>query len=335
MKQKKTLSVKDIAELAGTSTATVSRVLNQNGRFSKETEERVKKIIEEYGYEPNQTARDLRVKRTQTVGVLVPNIAMDFYANITMQVQKNLLEKGYMAIIGSSCEDPENTQRFIRFLKSRKVEGLIYIGNSDLKNVIDLPTVYIDRDPRDMTPEIEENYAMVEADNIQGGYLAGIELAEKGCRNICVVSYPFHISTHRKRLMGFKQAMEEKGIPFDDSHVFEIFENTLESGYHAMQSVLEKYPTVDGIFFIADYLALSALKYLNEQQIPVPGQIKIIGFDDVTSCYYSTPELTTIHQPIEEMAHYGVEKLLDILDHRTIEQKRLRLPVSLVRRGTT
>lgn len=335
MDSEKKISVKEIAELAGTSVATVSRVLNHNGRFSKETEERVMKIVEEYGYQPNQLARGLRAKYTHIVGVLVPNLCQDFYASITMAVQRNLLEKGYMAVIGSSDENPENTTKFIEFLKSRKVDGLIYIGNSDLKGITDMPTVYIDRDPRDTMPDIQDKYAMIECDNIQGGYLAGKELAEKGCRHISLVSYPFHISTHRKRLEGFRKAMMEYQISFDDSHIFEIFENEPDTGSKAMQKVLDTYPDTDGVFFISDYLAITALKYLNKHQLSVPDQIKIVGFDDMQGCLYTTPELTTIRQPVNDMAHIGVEYLISIILDQDIEQKRLRLPVELIQRGST
>ena len=335
MKTKEKLSVKDIAELAGTSVATVSRVLNQNGRFSRETEERVMKIVEAYGYQPNQLARGLRAKYTHIVGVLVPNLCQDFYASITMAVQRNLLEKGYMAVIGSSDENAENTKKFIGFLKSRKVDGLIYIGNSDLEGITDMPTVYIDRDPRDTMPDIKDKYAMIECDNIQGGYLAGKELAEKGCKNICLVSYPFKISTHRKRLEGFKKAMEEYQISFDDSHIFEIFDNEWDAGSKAMQKVLDTHPETDGIFFISDYLALSGLKYLNDHRIPVPAKMKIVGFDDIQSCLYTTPEMTTIRQPVDDMARISVEHLIAIILDEDVEQKRLRLPVALVQRSTT
>ena len=334
METQKNLSVKDIAQLAGTSVATVSRVLNHNGRFSKETEQRVLDVIEKYGYEPNQLARGLRAKQARTIGVLVPDLSKDFYANMTMEVQRNLLDKGYMAIIGSSDENIDNTRRFLSFLKTRKVDGLIYIGNSDLKPEISIPTVYIDRDPRDSIPDFDD-YAMVECDNIQGGYLAGMELIEQGCRHICLASYPFFISTHRKRLQGFRQAMEEAGIDFPEDHIFEIFENHLDTGYNTMKMILKKHPDTDGVFMISDYLALAALKYLQRNNISVPEQIRIIGFDDIKGCRFTTPELTTIRQPIAEMARVGVERMMDILEKKPIETQRLRLPVELIRRGST
>lgn len=332
--KKNRLSVKDIAELAGTSVATVSRVINQNGRFSKETEQRVKSIMEEYGYQPNQLARGLRVSRTQVIGILVPDLMNEFFASIVKEVQKTLLEKKYMTLICSTNENVMEAQDQIRMLLGQKVDGIIYIGGDDIVESIHIPIVFIDRDPRDNHPGIED-YALFECDNIQGGYLAGCELAEKGAKNIAYVCFNTEFSTTKKRLMGFEKALKENNIelPLDCGvHVEEV---SIEAGRTATEYIINHMKNVDGIFFMSDILAIGGLEYVNSVGIKVPEQMKIVGFDDISFGRITTPKLTTIHQPVDRMGQAAANCIMDMIEGNEIDVKRQRIPVSLVVRATT
>ena len=280
MVQKK-LSVKEIAEMAGTSVATVSRVINQNGRFSKDTEKRVKEIIEKYDYQPNQLARGLRVNHTQVIGILVPDITESLH----------------------------------------------------------IPTVYIDRDPRDMKreekPGSEENYAMIECDNIQGGYLAGQELACKGAKKIAYVCYGGTLSTIKKRLQGFKEALAEYEIEINPKYGIYVNEVSLEEGSRAAQYIMENLGGADGIFFMTDILAVGGLSYLVNPNIKVPDQVKVVGFDDISMSRMIYPKLTTIHQPVQEYGRLAAERIVDMINGKDVEIQRQRIPVNLVVRETT
>ena len=137
------LSVKEIAEMAGTSVATVSRVINQNGRFSKATEKRVLEIIEQYNYQPNQLARSLRVQHSQVIGIMVPDITNEFFANIIRAVQEHLLLQNYMTIICNTNESGIEAKKQLQMLLAQKVSGVIYINNgeNDVLESMNLPTV--------------------------------------------------------------------------------------------------------------------------------------------------------------------------------------------------
>lgn len=331
----KTLSLKQIAELAGTSTATVSRVINQNGRFSKETEKRVKDIIEKYDYQPNQIARSLRVSHTRVIGLLVPDIKNEFFASITKAVQKNLLLKNYMTLICSTNENVMEAKEQIQMLLGYKVSGIMYIGGDDIIELMDIPTVYIDRDPRDMNIELDKQYVMIECDNIQGGYLAGHELVEKGARHIAVVCYNRQLSTIKKRIKGLRLALDEQSVGLNMEYILEAQEVSVAEGIRIAGQIMNRVPDVDGIFFTSDLLAVGAVNYFKKCRIKIPDQIKIVGFDDISAGIISTPKLTTIRQPVEELGYCASQCILEMIQKREIVQHRKRIPVKLIVRETT
>lgn len=333
--EKQTVSVKDIAREAGTSVATVSRVINQNGRFSKETEKRVWAVIKKYNYETNQLARSLRVKRSTNIGILVPDITNEFFSGITWTVQRELMKHGYMTVICNSGEDRDLVQKQVRMLLGQKVSGIIYIGGAAITDKLNIPTIYVDRDPRNTTPDLENDFELIECDNIQGGYLAGKELTEKGCRRAAYVCFNEALSTIRKRRQGFEKALEEAGAKFLPENGVSVESVTLREGWLATEKILRRHPDTDGIFYMSDVLAIGGLKYLRQRGISIPEKVKLVGFDDISLSEIIEPGLTTIHQPLEEMGNLAVERLLSFMNDGEIAFQHERLPVYLVRRGTT
>lgn len=331
----KKLSLKDIADMAETSVATVSRVINQNGRFSKETEQRVKSIIEEYGYQPNQLARSLRVNYTKVIGIIVPDITNEFFARIIREAQKVLLEKHYLTLICSSNENYMEARDLIRILTGEKVDGIIYIGEALTGEKVQIPIVYIDRDPKGQGEDIPENYSIIECDNVQGGYLAGHELITKGARNITFVKLRAEMSTTRKRLLGFQQALKEAGMTWRECQESYVEEVSLEAGKRAMESIVKNHPEVDGVFFMSDQLGVGALEYLNNAGICVPEQMKIVGFDDTSISEVCVPKLTTVHQPASEMGKRAAQQVLSLIQGESLIEQRQCLPVTLVVREST
>ncbi len=315
--------------------ATVSRVINQNGRFSRETEKRVRDIIEQYNYQPNQLARGLRVQRTRVIGILVPDITNAFFAGITKEVQSVLMSHGYMTLICSTNENIEEAKKQVRMLLGQKVSGIIYIGEAEITDDLNIPTVYIDRDPRNTCPELEDDFELIECDNIQGGYLAGRELARKSAGKIAYVCYNRNLSTVKKRLQGFEQALKEAGLSYDPDLGVAAKEATMEEGAKATEYLLGHVEGLDGIFYLSDMLAIGGLNYLLSQGIQVPEQIRLIGFDDIKLCEAVHPGLTTIHQPVDAIGHLAAERILAMINGEEIRLKRQRIPVRLITRSTT
>lgn len=331
----KNISVKEIAELAGTSVATVSRVINQNGRFSKETERKVKEIIEKYDYKPNQLARGLRVSHTRVIGLMVPDITNEFFASITKEVQRNLLAHNYMTLICNSNEDVKEAKEQIQMFLTHKVSGIIYIGGDDIVESMDIPTLYIDRDPRDMKINLYDGYVMIECDNIQGGYLAGKELVEKGAKRIAFVCYNRELSTIKKRIQGFQKALNENGIMLQENMIIDAEEVSLDAGARVTEKILKLDAKVDGIFFTSDLLAVGGIDYLNTIGVKIPEQIRVMGFDDISAGKIVHPQLSTIHQPLKEFGKLAAENILAMIEGKDIEIKKYRLPVELIARKTT
>lgn len=331
----KELSVKDIAEMAGVSIATVSRVINQNGRFSKETEERVKKIIEEYDFHPNQLARGLRVSKVRVIGILVPDITNEFFAMIILELQKILMTYGYLTLICNNNEDERIENEQMDMLLGQKVSGIIYVGGRGIAKIRKgLPFVCIDRRPVSAGAESEVPYCLIESDNVKGGRLAAEELYGRQCRNVCVVSYNQEISAYKDRVEGFMQAMRSHGI--EPMLCIAEYMNHYNEGENMMEELLEENPGLDGVFFTTDYLALGGLRSLARRKIPVPGKVKVIGYDDISLCENVFPALTTIRQNVKQMAEQAADLLISLVNHETVSRDAIsKIDVELISRETT
>ena len=330
----KTYSVKDIAEMAGVSVATVSRVINQNGRFSKETEDRVNKVIAMCNYKPNQLARGLRTSKARMIGILVPDISNEFFSKITLALQTHLYALNYATIIMNTNEDAEIEANQLNMLNSQKVSGLIYIsGNVGGSETPEVPAVYIDRQPS--FGQEHNNYIFIESDNYQGGILATQALIDKGCNRIACVSYAKNVSSHRQRVEGYAAALKQNGFAVKNEHIVIAGEISADSGRRVTKELLQAHKEIDGIFFTADVLAVGALKAINELGLSIPGQLKIVGFDDIALSRLTIPSLTTIHQDIERFGLLAANALVSMIDGQPLEQKQHTIPVRLVTRKST
>lgn len=336
MENKNTLSVKEIAAMAGTSVATVSRVINQNGGFSKETEMRVRKIIEEYNYRPNRLAQSLRMQRSQAIGILVPDISNEFFSGIVKEIQNTLFKNGNLTLICNTNEDPIQEQQQVKMLLAQQVDGIIYIGSDNGTSFINIPTIYIDRDPYAAAKDKnKKNYIFIESDNETGGYMAAQELLRKGIKRPAIVCFGKNFSTIQRRSKGFLQALKEAQVEFDSSLFLEMKNDNLEEGAKAAKILLQERSNVDGIFFTSDVLAIGGVRFLTNQGIKIPEQLSIIGFDGIEMGNVVTPKLTTIEQNLKQIGELAALRILDMINQSDIKEKNFKVPVKLIQRGTT
>lgn len=332
---KRSISIKEISQLAGVSVATVSRVINQNGRYSKETEERVLQIIREYGYQPNLVARGLRTRRLQVVGVIVPDITNEFFARVTQELQSNLFDLGYSTIICNTNEEYETEKRYLSMLQAQKVSGLIYIAGhfADGQQPLQIPTVYIDRKPPQACETAE--FVLIESANEEGGHLATRALLEAGCRRIALVTYRPDISSHGGRLRGYRRALEEAGLPFDPALIAQVPRVSMAGGYEAAAQLIREHPDIDGFFCTSDLLAYGVL---NRLLGPTPGAqrrpIGLVGFDDLSFSSSEAFSVSSVRQSVEEFGRLGAAALVAMIEGKPLERKHYRLPVELVLRHT-
>jgi len=331
----KKLRIKDIAKLAGVSTATVSRVLNNYPNVKEETRKRVLEIIENFGYVPNHSARSLRVYKTYFVGVIIPHeseFTFTFpYFNIFMKnFAHRAQERGYHVIFTTS--EGNEIDMYKNFIKRRFVDGFVILDVVDgdervkfLKNQA-FPFVVIGR------PSGVEDYIFVDTDNEQGAYRAVKYLLELGHRRILFVNGPANYSVSRQRLKGYFRALEEKGIPFEQYLVMNG-DFSEESGYKLTKKMLEKFGRIEAVFYASDAMAIGGMKAFEESGFKVGKDVSIVGFDDIPMSRNVRPSLSTVSQPIEKVAENAADLLVNLIERKEVNS--IILPTELVIREST
>jgi len=335
IKETEKVSIKDIADMAGVSVATVSRIINENGRYSAQTEDRVRKIMEDCNYQPNLVARGLRTKKVDAIGIIIPDITNEFFAKISLELQMGLFQSGYASIICNTNEDRYIENQYIKMLNAQQVSGVIYIsGNYEEEmELLSIPSVYIDRKPKGEKAKMQS--VIIESDNKQGGYLATKCLIESNAKQIACISLASKVSTHEDRVNGCEMALKEFGLPYAKEYFATVSKTTMTQACQAVDSLLEKKSKIDGIFCTSDEIAAGVMKYLEAKRVKVPLEMRIVGYDDTTLSQSTRIPITTIRQPIEEMGRLGVENILAMIAKEKIVRKEYMLPVTLIERKTT
>lgn len=332
MESNKRVSIIDVANKAGVSIATVSRVINRNGGYSKETEERVRRTIEECGFTPNVNAIGLRTNRSHSIGVIVPDITNEFFAKIIRELDTFLLPSHYSLMVCNSNEDYALENSHIKGLAEKHVDGIIYIsGQNEIKKrneLKNLPVVYIDRAPRNAE-------VLILSDHEMGGYLAGGELIRKGCTKILFFRDIRYASTIRSRRDGYIRALQENGMAFSEELEMSCFPEYNEARSVMERLLREKGCFFDGIFATNDIMALACVNVLTESGIRVPDEIKVMGFDNISLTQFTSPQISTISQDTRSLALHAGETILRMINHEEVKEKKTVIPVTLIVRGTT
>lgn len=337
------ISMKKLAELCGVSIATVSRVVNQTGQYTAETEQKILEAIDKYDFTPNMVARSLKKNESKSIGIIVPDITNDFYAKLVLHIETRLFSAGYSLFICNTNRDFEKEKTYFKDLSSKGVDALICISGGEFeldKSVIgNFPIVCIDR-----RPLLDTSTAFIESDNYQGGFTATEELIGKGCKNILMIKSKRKYSSGKYRFDGYLAALKKHGIPFKDSMFLEIDEskfdysnNTMpESAKRAIDNYIEKAMDVDGIFCANDWIAISTMYALKQKGIRIPEDVKIVGFDDILISRYVSPSLTTIRQDCIQLGNEAAEAVLDLLSSRNKrKQIHIVVPIELIRRSSS
>ena len=324
-------TIKDVAKEAGLTVTTVSRVLNNRGYISDDARERVRLAMKELNYQPNEVARSLHKKSSKTIGVIVPHIRHPYFAEMISNIENIAYKKGYRILLCNSQEKEEKEKEYIEICTSNRVAGIIlFSGLVDVDTFIkmDIPVITMER-------YLDNGTASVECDNLEGGALAAQKLIDNGCKNLMMIgSTASNVELPADlRATGFRKVCDEKSITYVevDPEVSAYNNMTYDE---MLEDALKKYPDTDGVFASSDVIAAQTLQVCSKMHISVPKQMKIIGFDDVSIAQLTTPKLTTIHQPIKEMAESAVDLLLNAAEGKMVAKKTV-LPVQLIERGTT
>lgn len=302
------VTIRDVAARAGVSVTTVSRVLN--GRDAQhmrpETKERVLRVIEELEYTPVKAARSLRRRRTQVIGILVPDISNPFFSLLARGVASVAFESGYSTLICDSDHSVEKESRYLDILLSEGVEGVVFVpvGRPDMRRIERL----LRRGIRIVAADRRvEGLPTVEADNRGGSRELTRYVLSLGYRRVAYISGPEEVSTARDRLLGFQEAMEEAGL----APVAVLFGNfTYESGYELARAILKK-GKVDAIMCGNDLMAIGAIRAAEDLALCVPDDLGVTGFDHILWADLVRPVLTTVEVPIHQIGCEAARRLVD------------------------
>lgn len=320
--------LEDVAKLANVSKTTVSRVLNNRGYLSQQTIDKVYSAMEKLNYQPNIVARQLYKKQTNIIGLLFPTIANPFFGELTEALERKLYTEGFKVLIGNSMNDSAKETNYLNQLLTKQVDGLI-VGthNQGIKEYKyeNLPIVAIDR-------IMNTDIPVIESDNYHGGVLATSRLIEKGAKKIIHTNGPINLETPaNRRRIAYEETMEKYGLePLTTIVDFNI---TYAEKKAIFAQMLDDHPDVEAIFAANDIDATLIMQLAAARGREVPKDLLLIGYDGTKLMRNVLPNLTTIIQPIEEIATTAID-ILNLRIKKEPTKTEYILPVSLWE-GTT
>lgn len=332
------LTIKDIARIAEVSTATVSMILNnKDGNISAVTREKVLRIVKENNYIPNTMARSLVTRKTKTIGLVIPDIANPFFPELARGAEDKASEAGYSIIYCNTDDDLEKEEKYINMLAEKMVDGIVFTHSAKRTSGLspidkgNIPVILIDRDL-----ESSNVKGKVLVDNLEGAYKAVKHLIDNGYKKIAFITGALTSTTAKDRLAGYKKALKESGLKYDDSFV-KAGQYKSEWGLIAANQLLEEGLDFDAIFCGNDLIAISVIKLLTSKGYNIPEDIGIVGFDDIYMASVVEPGLTTIKQPNYEMGYKAVELLIEALEksEEAAAPKTIILGTELIVRNST
>ncbi|GMA08788.1 LacI family transcriptional regulator [Tetragenococcus halophilus subsp. flandriensis] len=318
------LTIKDVAEKAGVSVTTVSRVLNNRGYISNETRNNVMKTMEELNYTPNEMARSFLSAKTRFIALIVPTTENPFFGELTFHIEKELAQKGYNLFICNSLNDVDNEKKYLSLLQEKRVDGVI-VGSHNI-NIDEYK--YFENKIVSIERELTEGIPIIQSDNYLGGKLATQELIDKGCKRILCIRGDQHMTTPaNKRAIAYKDIMEKNSLNYSFLEI--PFQLSDEEKQAKVDKLFNGQFVYDGIVAGDDIIAKMCMNSAMKHEIAIPEKLKVIGFDGTKIVRQLSPEMSTIVQPIENLAKKSVEILLALLNEKNVDQVTT-LPVKLL-----
>ncbi|ALK95355.2 LacI family transcriptional regulator [Massilia sp. WG5] len=326
--------MKQVAQRAGVSISTVSHVINNTRAVSDEVRCRVLGIIDEMRYVPSAVARSLKNDKTNIIGVLVPNSSNPYFAELLRWIEDAAFESGYHIILCNAHGDARKQTAYLRLLMERRIDGLVLVasGADEEHDLLlrheSVPVIQLER----ALPGLDAD--LVLAGQEEGACQATRHLIELGHRAIACVSGPVDLPRSRERVGGFLRAMREAGIEVPDDNVVHV-EFTSAGGYAAFARLLARPQRPSAVFVTSDLMAIGGLCAAGSAGIQVPGELSVVGYDDICAASYATPPLTTIAPPKREMARLAIKRLIERIRGVREPLRNIALASSLVVRAST
>ena len=323
-------TIKDVAKLSGVSVTTVSRVMNNRGYISEKTKQIVFDAMKELDYQPNEIARSLFRNKTNIIGLIVPTVAHPFFGEIVSYIEYYAYKNDYKVLICNSQHEKNKEMDYVNMLQRNKVDGIILGSQTiEVEGFLDLklPLVTLGRQFSDEIPSIA-------SDNYQGGAIATKHLIESGCKKLAHISGNLKLNQlANKRYLAFKETCDGNEVT---NCMIEACIDALPFNeyYDVIEKLFTENDDIDGVFASSDIIAAEVIQYCFDNKKSIPEDVRVVGYDDTNIASLTVPKLTTVKQPIEEIAMYAVDLLLKQISGELVPSKTV-LPVSLVKRSST
>jgi LacI family transcriptional regulator, repressor for deo operon, udp, cdd, tsx, nupC, and nupG len=330
--QQKLATIEDVAAIAGVSIATVSRAVNEPAKVAESTRRRVNDAIARTGYTTNAMARSLRIRRSNMILILAPDVGDPNFSNILLGLEAEASKRGYGVLIGNTQNDPTRETDYLRFISSNKAEGLILLTGH-------LPFGIGQAGPQRLPPMVAVNEPVpggevpfVGVDNFQGARVAAEHLISQGHRRIAFIGRSSRV-VNQLRESGYRAALADAGIAIDPMLILDG-DGTTESGRQAAEHMFVRDEVPTAFLCFNDATALGVIIALTARGYDLPRQFSVMGFDDISFASFVTPSLTTMKQPRSKIGEAAMNLLLAVLEGRPLEQKEVLLRSELILRNS-
>lgn len=328
-------TMKEVAEHADVSVATVSRVINKSGYVSPDLEERVHAAMRILKYQPSALARSLRRQQTQTIGVMIPQLDHPFFSTLAFSIEKSLFPHEYHTLICSAEESPDKENAYTEIMLRQRVDGVIIVPTGQSVHTLNqlvekkVPVVLIDRD----LPEVEVNKVLVS--NFHGAYEGMKHLLDLGHRNIAVIGTSPYSQAMQRRIDGVHKALADFGVNNNPELPVTGILQQFEMGYQTAKRLLAEKTRPTAIFALTDVAAIGVMHAAAEMNLRLPDELSVMGFDDIPLASFSIPTLTTIAQPIAQMGEIATRLLMSHIHQRETPVETVMLETKLIVRQST
>lgn len=317
-------TIRDVAELAGVSVATVSRALNNSGYVSESAREKVESAVKALNFYPNEVARSLFQKKSKLIGLLLPDITNPFFPAIAKGVEDCVTERGYSLLLGNVEGDPEKQEKYLRIFEQNNIAGVISAVQGNPINLKKMPFVSLDR--------INEHQKyVVHSDDFLGGQLAAQAIIDGKAKKVVIMAGPENVSASKLRLAGNKDILDKHAIPYE---VFQTASFHLDLAEETAQALFNELSDFDSVIASNDIYGFAVITEAHRRGIKIPEDLQVIGYDDIPFSKMMTPRLTTISQPAYDIGYKGAELLCNVMERDFVTEKRTQLPVTLIIRET-
>lgn len=338
MKRKEKVTIYDISKKLNISAATVSRALNNNQKISEKTRTLVLKTARDMNYKQNKLAKALKSGKSNIVGIIVPYIDRNFFASVIRGIEEILTEEGYQVMICQSLEDFDNEVEKMNALIDSQVDCIFWSiskSTQSLQHVKkamnnNVPIIFFDRkiDVVGTSSIVIDDYA--------GAYTATEHLINQGCKRIAHIAGDLNLEIYKNRFQGYKQALEDNNIQFDEDYVI-YTSSDIEAGVNAAKKLFSKDIFPDGVFAAGDFTALGVLKELKERKIKVPEEVKIVGFSNEPFTQHIEIPISSVDQNPLEMGKTAAEVFLEksmARSTRKVDQRVVLSPELIIRKSS-